>query len=106
MNLTGRLGHASAAALGFNNNGDARKSAAARIENAQAGFVGLLMDPPGAGRPFVAMAVAALIKLTPGKPSAFAGFFASLTQGRRYCLVVAGSCPEIAAFKPDVAIGI
>ena len=47
MNLTGRLGQASAAALGCDNNGDTRKSAAAKIENAQAGFAGLLMDPPG-----------------------------------------------------------
>jgi hypothetical protein len=47
MNLTGRLGQASAAALGCDSNGDTRKSAAARIENAQAGFAGLLMYPPG-----------------------------------------------------------
>jgi hypothetical protein len=64
MNLTGRLGQASAAALGCDSNGDTRKSAAARIENAQAGFAGLLMDPPAAGWPFVAVAVAALPEIT------------------------------------------
>jgi hypothetical protein len=47
MNLTGRLGQASAAALGCDSSGDIRKSAAARIENDQTGFAGLLMDPPG-----------------------------------------------------------
>src|SRR6187551_528172 len=69
INLTGRLGQASAAELGCDSSGDIRKSAAARIENDQTGFAGLLMDPPGAGRPFVAVAVAARIKLTPRKPT-------------------------------------
>src|SRR5207344_181441 len=94
MNLTGRLGQASAAALGCDNNGDTRKSAAARIKNAQTGFAGLLMDPPGAGRPFVVMAVAARSEITPAKPSASAGYSASLTSRRRYCLVVAGHLPR------------
>src|SRR5262245_45633967 len=67
MNLTGRLGQASAAALGCDSDGNSRKSAAARIENAQTDFALLLMDPPGAGRPFVAVAVAARIRLNPEK---------------------------------------
>jgi len=68
MNLTGRLGQASAAAVG-DSNGDIRNSAAARID-AQTGLLGLLMDPPGAGRPFVALAVAALTEISLAHPSA------------------------------------
>jgi len=62
------------------------------------------MDPPGAGRPFVAVAVAARIKLTPEKAYRILWLFcqldafrALLSRGRR------GSCPEIAAFTPEVA---
>ena len=66
----------------------------------------VLMDAPPPHedpRPFVAVAVAALTEITPGKPSASAGYPASLTSHRRYCLVVAGAvAPKMPPSSPTL----